>query len=375
MEFAFAGTPGQSRDRGREVGHALVAPSVLDRDRLARWDPELVRALAGTGLTGALVPTSHGGLGLSVLATAALLEGFGEGGTDAGLALALAASGVLYGGTVTALGSAPQRARYLGGIASGERIAGLALSEVDGWAGGTGPGLNGESGAGGWWSLDGVLPQVLNAPYADHFLVTASTGPGERTAFLLDRDLPGLTVLTGTGQVALRTAGSGELLLTGCRVGPDAVLGRPGAASRELVPLLAALDRTCVLAPWLGIARSVAAHALAVAAGRPLFGAPLARSQAVRMAVVDVHTNVELAAGLLYRAAWELGELDRPPRLAGASAKLFLAQVLRDAVRAAAGLSGISPDPLVERTGRDLYALAGDEVLRSVAAGALLELG
>jgi alkylation response protein AidB-like acyl-CoA dehydrogenase len=374
MEFSFGGALGESRDRGREIGRALVAPTVLDRDRRARWDPGLVGALAGAGLTGALVPTGYGGLGLSVLEVAALLEGFGEGGTDAGLAAAIGASGVLCGGTVTALGSASQRERYLGGIASGERLGGLALSEVDGWAGGSGAGVTATPGAGGW-SLDGALQQVLNAPYADHFLITAATGPGERTAFLVDRDLPGLTVLADTGQVALRTAGFGELLLTGCRVGPDAVLGTPGAASRELVPALAALDRTCLLAPWLGIARAVAAHTVAVAAGRPLFGAPLARSQSVRMAVVDLHTRTELAAGLLYRAAWELGGPDRPTRLAAATAKLFLAEALRDAVRTAAGLGGISPDPLVERTGRDLYALAGDEVLRSVAAGALLELG
>src|SRR5262249_60771659 len=102
--------------------------------------------------------------------------------------------------------------------------------------------------------------------------------------------------------------------LAGCQVGPAAVRGTPGAASGELVPMLAALDRTCLLAPWLGILRVVAVQTLAVAAEQPLFGGPLARSQSVRMAVVDLQTRAELGAALLYRAAGPRGPLDRAAR-------------------------------------------------------------
>src|SRR5262249_45859448 len=228
------------------------------------------------------------------------------------------------------------------------------------------------------WRLTGTRPNVVNAPFADHFLVTAATGADGRTAFLLDRGTPGLDVLPESEPVALRTAPTGELVLPGGQVGPDAVLGTPGAAVRELVPLLAALDRTCLLAPWLGILRVVAVHTLALAAEQPLFGGPLARSQAVRMAVVDLQTRAEMGAGLLYRAAWPLGRLDRAPRLDSATAKLFLVGAVRDALGTAAGFAGITPHPMLERAGRDVHALSGcggAEVLRSVVAGALLQLG
>src|SRR5262249_50321237 len=150
--------------------------------------------------------------------------------------------------------------------------------------------------------LTGTRPTVLNGPFADFFLVTATTGAGGRTAFLLDRGTPGLEGLPQAQPGAPPTPPTGGPGLAGCQGGPDAVLGTPGAASRELVPMLAALDRTCLLAPWLGILRVVAVQTLAVAAEQPLFGGPLARSQSVRMAVVDLQTRAELGAALLYRA-------------------------------------------------------------------------
>jgi len=377
MEFSFDATLTQLRERGRDLGRTLVEPTVTARDRQAAWRPELFGALAEAGLTGLLLPACYGGLGLSVLEAVALLEGFGEGATDAGLALAVGVHGVLCGVPVATLGTAEQRKRYLAGIASGQRLAALALSELDGGATARGGGLTAVRAQDGWL-LTGTQQNVVNGPPADHFLLTAATAAG-RTAFLVDRGTPGMAVLPEAGAVALRTATSAELVLTECRVGSDAVLGTPGAASRELVPLLAALDRTCLLAPWLGILRVLAGRTLALAAEQPLFGGPLRRSQSVRRAVVDVQTRVELGATLLYRVAWQLGRAERAPRADAAAAKLFLVGAVREALRTATEFAGTGAGDILERTGRDALALAGsgggDEVLRSVVAGALLELG
>lgn len=378
MEFAFDGTLARLRDRGLDIGRRRVESSVVARDRQAAWDPELFAALANAGLTGALLPRSHGGLGLSVPETVALLDGFGEGAGDAGLALAIGVHGLLCGVPIATLGTPFQRDRYLAGISSGARVGALALSELDGGAVVVGQGVTAVR-TGGGWQVEGARRNVVNAPYAHHFLVTAATGEGERTAFLVDRCTPGLAVLPEPEATALRTAPSAALVLTGCQVTPDAVLGTPGAASSELVPLLAALDRTCLLAPWLGILRALSAHVLVLVAEQLLLAGPLARSQAVRLAVVDLQTRVELGAGLLYRAAWQLGRLERAPRQDAAVAKLFLARAVQDAARTAAGFAGLTPHHLVERTHRDAWGLAaiggGEEVLRSVVAGALLELG
>jgi alkylation response protein AidB-like acyl-CoA dehydrogenase len=375
MEFSLDGPLRRLHDRGRDLGRILVEPSVVTRDRRAAWDPELFQSLAETGLTGLLLPLHDGGLGLTVLEAVSLLEGFGEGAMDPGLALAIGVHGLLFGVPIATLGTPLQRDR-LAGICSGARIGALALSEVDGGAAGDGAGVTAVP-VGDGWRLDGALAKVVNGPHAHHFLLTADTG-GDRTTFLIDRDAAGIAVLPDSDRTSLRTAPSASVVLTGCQVGSDAVLGTPGAARTELVPLLAALDRTCLLAPWLGLLRALVQHILDLVPGLPLLGGTLARSQSVRMSVVDLYTRIELGSGLLSRAAWQLGKEEPAPRLDAAVAKLFLARAVGEAADAAARLADFTPHHLVERTHRDVLALntcSGNEVLRSVVAGALLELG
>lgn len=375
MEFTFDGPLAELRERGREVGRTEVEPSVAQRDRTASWDPGLFRVLADAGLTGAALPTGYGGLGLGVLETVAFLEGFGSGGADPGLALALGVHGALIGLSVAALGTDDQRERYLSGIATGARLGGLALTEICGGAVPSGDDITATRTADGW-HLVGTRWQVVNAPHADHFLVTAATGAG-RTAFLIDRDTPGLTVRPEPDPTALRTAPTAGLVLAGCPVTEHAVLGTPERAQSELVPLLAALDRTCLLAPWLGRLRSLAEQLRARATGPGPTGGPAFHSQSVRLAVVDVQTQVELGADLLYRAAWQLDRLDRAPRQDAAAARLFLLRAVAEAVRTATGLAGPDPDAVLIRTSRDLAAFTaiggGEEILRPVIAGALLD--
>jgi alkylation response protein AidB-like acyl-CoA dehydrogenase len=376
MEFSFDGPLRRLHHRGRDLGRIIVEPSVVTRDRRAAWDPELLHALAEAGMTGLLLPLHDGGLSLTVLEAVSLLEGFGEGAADPGLALSLGVHGQLFGVPIATLGTPAQRDRHLPAICSGARIGALALSEVDGGAVEDGAGVTAVP-AGDGWRLEGALAKVINGPHAHHFLLTADTG-GDRTAFLIDRDAAGIAVLPDSDATSLRTAPSASLVLTGCQVGSDAVLGTPGAARTELVPLLAALDRTCLLAPWLGLLRALVRHILDRVPGLPLLGGTLARSQSVRMSVVDLFTSVELGSGLLSRAAWQLGNQEPTPRMDAAAAKMFLARAVREAADAAAGLADFAPHHLVERTHRDVLALntrSGNEVLRSVVAGALLELG
>jgi alkylation response protein AidB-like acyl-CoA dehydrogenase len=373
MEFSFDGTLARLRDRGRNLGRSLVEPSVVDRDREAAWNPQLFTSLAEAGLTGVLVPVRDGGLGLTILETVALLDGFGEGSADAGLAFAIGTHALLCGVPIATLGDSAQRRRYL----SGQRLGALALREVDGGATVNGGGVTAIH-TGHGWRLDGAQSNVVNAPNAGYFLITAATGRGQRTAFLIDRDTPGVLLQREPEATSLRTAPTAGLVFGGCQVASSAVLGSVGAATTELVPLVAMLDRTCLLAPWLGILRALAGHTLALATEQSLFGSPMVRSQSVRLAVVDIQTQVELGAGLLYRAAWQLDQLDQASRRDTASAKLFLANAVRDAVTTAGEFARVTPHHLVERINRDVLALTaggGAEVLRSVVAGALLELG
>lgn len=385
MDFTLSPKLTQLREDARAFAERAVEPSVASRDQRRHWEPELFTELAAQGILGAFLPREQGGRELSTLETCFLLEGFGEGSGDAGLALAVGVHGLLCAVPIWKLGTSAQKQKYLSKIISGEWVGGLSLFELEGGA--AMPNLTARAvRQGRRWLLNGVKAHVLNAPVAHHFLVTAvtnfSASPARLSAFLVDRESPGLYLRTPSEPMGMRTCPTADLLLEDCELPEEALLGTEGAALSEVLPLLLALDRTCLLAPWLGLMRALTARTLQRAREQELFARPLARFQSVRIMLSDMKTRCELSGDMLYRAAWQLDHLSRPPRLDAAGARLFVStsaqKVARDAIQVH-GLYGLAPHHLVERTCRDSMHLTitggGNEVLRSIIAGSLLNLG
>ncbi|WP_205324702.1 acyl-CoA dehydrogenase family protein [Glycomyces sp. YM15] len=332
---------------------------------------------AATRLAGPLVPLDLGGGGLSAAETCELLEAFGEGSRDPGLGLAAVAHAVLATVPMRAFGTPDQRRHYLPRMASGEWTGAVSLLQTQGAS--LAPTVNAQR-AEKNWILDGTVDLVAGAPAAHHFLVIAADPDGERTAFLVDRDTPGLQV-EPTGSGAMPSCLWGRLTVDSCRLGDDAVLGTPRAAAREVEPLLAALDWVFTCAPWIGVMRALLGDAVADARDRHRFGRPLAHSQSVRLDLADMAVQCELAAGMLHRAAaeFDVGTRSgaRPSYEHAATTRLFTAAAVRSVTAAAAHLH--SADGLAERAHRDAAFFAatggGGEVLRAVVAASVLELG
>ena len=373
MEFALDDPLREAADLGLRVGLDLARPSAAQRDRDARWDPELFATLADAGLTRAAIPAAHGGPG-TTLAACALFEGFGRGAADPGLAVALSAH-VLVAGALARFGTSEQRRALLPGMADGSLTGAICPAEAFAQADRHGPGPLAERVSDGWL-LDGDIAEVCNAPVADLLLLTARTAHGERTAFLVDCQADGVEI-TAHDRAVLRTARFGRVRLTRCHVPHGAVLGAPGAASVESVPLLASLDRTVALAPWLGLLRELAARGVRHGSEGALFGAPPERWQSVRLLAVDFHARAELASGLLHQAAWQLDQEDRASRADAAMAKTFLLEALLETAAQAAALGVADQDGFLHRVHRDTAAFAavggGAEVLRAVVAEARLQ--
>ncbi|MGW9434910.1 acyl-CoA dehydrogenase family protein [Streptomyces sp. NPDC055607] len=371
--------------RARDFARRVVRPSVADRDRDGRWDPDLFAELAaartGPGFAGPLVPHGLGGGGLTATETCALLEGLGEGARDPGLALAVGVHAVLATVPLHRFGSTRQREHYLPRMASGAWTAALSLRQTQGSA--LTPTVTARPSASdpGGWILSGELDLVVGAPVAHHFLVLAEHYGGSRTAFLVDRSTPGLRVVDA-GPAAMRTCPWGRLVLDGSPVPREAVLGGLGAAATEVEPLLATLDWVFTSAPWLGLMRALTRDAVDGATRTGLFGRPTGHSQTARFTLADLAARCELAAGIVHRAAGQFDSGGRPSHQDAATARLFVADAVRTVVEGAARLTGthaLTGDHLVERAHRDALFFAstggGTEVLRPVIAASLLGLG
>lgn len=159
--------------------------------------------------------------------------------------------------------------------------------------------------ADGSYVLDGRKAWIANGTIADVFVVIARTGQGPGplglSAFLVPASTPGLRV-ERIDAIAPRSFA--HLSFEGCRLPADALLGRPGKGFVVAVDLLERF-RTTVGAAALGFARRAFDTALAHVLGREAYGATLFDLQLVKASLADMEVQLNAAALLVARAAWE----------------------------------------------------------------------
>jgi hypothetical protein len=157
--------------------------------------------------------------------------------------------------------------------------------------------------------LRGTKTFVTNAPESGLFVVFATTdrqlGFAGVTAFLVERDTPGLTVGRPLSKMGLRTSPMGELFLEDCTVPEDALLGQPGGGMAVFNSSMV-WERSCILASAVGTMERQLERALAYARERKQFGQPIGSFQAVSRLIVDMKLRLETSRLLLYRLGWTL---------------------------------------------------------------------
>jgi alkylation response protein AidB-like acyl-CoA dehydrogenase len=375
----------EHRGRARSFAEREIAGSVAARDRAARWDGALFRRMGDAGLLGAGFPRVHGGGELGALDVSHLLSGFGEGSGDAGLSLAWVAHAFGCGVPILRFGTEAQRRRYLPPLGLGEWIGGLAHAEPQTAGDPIGIQTRAEK-RGDRWILRGQKTWVINGSVGQVFVVTAVTTPDRQkegiSTFLVEKGAVGLRIGRRIEVMGMRTATISELFFDDCEVPQGNLLGAEGSGLTHTYRLIQRWQRGLLLAPWIGLMRSLIEQTVAHTREQIQLGRPISHSQSIRATLADLKIRAELCARLQERAAWQLDRADLSADRDIAVARLFLAESVAQMTRDAAqihGAQGAEVDRLTERLARDAMVVGhvgeGSEILRSVIAGSLLHLG
>jgi acyl-CoA dehydrogenase len=287
----------------------------------------------------------------------------------------------LGSGPIALFGTAELRARYLPRVAAGRAIAAFALSEPEAGSDVAALSMTATPEGPAHMRLDGTKTFISNGGIADFYVVFARSGeaPGAKglSAFVVDADTPGRSVVERIATLAPHPLAT--LHFAGVRVALSQRLGAPGDGFKVA---MATLDvfRPTVGAAALGMARRALAEALAHAASRHLFGAPLGALQLTQAALADSATEIDAAALLVYRAAWRKDS--GAPRISreAAMAKLFATEAAQRVIDRAVQLHGgrgVTRGSKVEELYREIRALriyeGASEVQRIVIARDLLK--
>jgi len=356
-----------------------VAADMITRDREGRFDRNAWTQFADFGVLGMPIPREYGGLGLALTDLLAVMEGLGYGTRDQGLLFSLNAH--LWTNSIPILlyGTDEQRLRYLPPLSDGSLVGANAASEPE--AGSDVFSMRTTAARqDGCYVLNGTKTFVTNAPVADLFVAYATLNPrlgvAGITAFIIDRETPGLTVTRKFEKMGLRTSPMAEVVFEDCRVPADRRLGREGRGV-EVFECSMEWERGCILASCLGVMRRQLEECTAHARSRKQFGKPIGKFQSVANRLVDMKVRLDTCRPLVYRIG-ALKDAGRDATVAAAVAKLHVSQCFvqssLDAVQVFGGY-GYMSEQQIERDLRDsvgstLYS-GTSEIQRNIIARGL----
>jgi len=379
MDFSYTNEQQQLRRAVREFAEAEILPHVREWDEHSTFPADVVRKCGHMGLMGSIFPEEFGGAGYGYIEYALVIEELAR--VDPSVALIVAAHTSLCSNHIYIAGTPEQKQKYLPKLASGEWLGSWSLTEPEAGsdAGGTKTTAvpDGDS-----WILNGSKTFTTNAHYAQLGVVMAATdksrGHHGISAFLVEASTPGCRPGKKEDKLGMRASDTGEVILTDCRVGADALLG---AAGEGFVDALRVLDggRISIAALSLGIAQGAFDAALKYSKQRKQFGRLISDFQAIQFKLADMATEITAARLLVQRAAW-LKDQGRSVNAESAMAKLYASEI---AVRAANeavqihGGYGFTKDYPVEKFYRDVKLMTigegTSEVQRMVIARQLLK--
>ncbi len=209
--------------------------------------------------------------------------------------------------------SEEQRERWLGGIASGELITALAMTE---------PGIGSDLAAmstrairdGEHYVVDGAKTFITNGINADLVIVAAKTDPSERhrgiSLLVIERGMDGFERGRNLEKIGQHSQDTAELSFAGVRVPVENLLGEEGKGFLYLVSNLPQ-ERLSIAASAVSAAEAALAWTLDYVRERRAFGQPIGSFQSSRFTLAELRSEIEIARVFIDRCAMALnaGEL------------------------------------------------------------------
>lgn len=338
MDFNFTDEQGMLRD---SIAKFVAAEYDFDKRRAILnsadgWSKKAWDTFAELGLMAAPLPEAYGGLGGGPIDTLVIMEEFGKGL----IVEPWMQTVVLAGGFLKHGGSEAQKQEHLGRIATGEGVYTFAYAEPKGRFNLADLATTAKKDGAGYL-ISGHKAVVIGAQQADHFIVSARTGGGQRDAkgvslFIVPKSAKGVTTRDYATVDGFRAS---EVFFENVSVGADALIGAADAAL-PLIEQVTDEGIAALCAEAVGGFRLMHSLTLEYARQRKQFGVPIASFQVLQHRMVDMFMAVEQSVSMAYMATLKLGEDARERAMAASAAKVQIGKAGRFIGQAAVQIHG-----------------------------------
>jgi alkylation response protein AidB-like acyl-CoA dehydrogenase len=313
------------RDSFRAFAESELKPNVAQWEADGIMDRSAYAEAGKHGFTGMAVPEAFGGGGVKDFRFNAVLNeeiaraGIGGGG-----------QGLLLHNDITTpyfieYCTEEQSERWLPGIASGELITAIAMTEP-----GTGSDLQSIATTavqdGDEWVLNGAKTFITNGINSDVVIVACKTGdPADRASsmslLVVERGMPGFERGRNLDKIGQHSADTAELFFADVRVPANNVLGEIGRAF-EYLSFNLAQERLAIGLFGVAAARTMLDWTVEYVKEREAFGKPIASFQNTKFVLAEVATEVDVTQPFIDQCVVKLNAGELSPADA-AKAKLW----------------------------------------------------
>jgi alkylation response protein AidB-like acyl-CoA dehydrogenase len=357
IDFELTDEQEEMRQMARRFAEREIRPIAAEYDEREEVPWELLGKAAQAGLLSYYIPEKYGGGGVTDKLTQSVV--------DEEIAWGCAAVSTILGGTalcatpILLAGNEDQQFKYLTQFCETENpgLGAFALTEPS--AGSDAANLITEAFRDGRdYIINGYKTFISNAGIADVYVIfaTVDISQGHRgiTAFIVDKDTPGLVIGKKEKKMGIRASYTATLAFDDMRVPATNRLGEEGEGFKIAMKTFQ-YTRTHIAISSVGLARAAYEYALQYAQERVQFGKPIINHQAVAFMLADMATQIDSARLMTWRAAY-LADQGLPCTKEASMAKALAAdmvmQVTTDAVQILGGY-GYMRDYPVEKWMRD----------------------
>src|SRR5277367_785268 len=267
---------------------------------------ELLRKAGELGLMAVDIPEEYGGLAMDKVTSAIVADYLSQ---LASFSVAFSAHVGIGTLPIVWYGTVEQKEKYLPKLTTGEWLGAYALSEASSGS----DAMNIRTRAtlsddGSHYILNGEKMWITNAGFADLFTVFAKVDDpadpnpekAKLSAFLIERDTPGLTVGAEEHKLGIRGSSTCPLILSDCRIPAENLVGEVGKGHHIAFNILN-IGRFKLGAACVGGARTALGNGIQYAKERKAFGKSIAEFGLIQQKLADCATRIYVGESMSYR--------------------------------------------------------------------------
>lgn len=314
------------RDAARDFAQNDLLPGVIDRDIECKFPKNEVAKMSELGFMGMMVDPKYGGSGMDTLSYVLALEEISKVDASAAVIMSVNNSLVCYG--LEAYGSEEQKIKYLTQLASGKKLGAFCLSEPEAGSDATSQQTTAID-LGDHYMVNGTKNWITNGNSSDICVVMAQTHPELKhkgiNCLIIEKGQTGFSIGRKEDKMGIRASDTHSLMFSDVKVPKENRVGLEGFGFKFAMSTLNG-GRIGIAAQALGIAAGALDLSIKYAKERKTFGKPIADHQAIQFKLADMHTKIQAARLLVYKAARDK-DLGLDYVESAAMAKLYASEV------------------------------------------------